>query len=335
VKAPAFWAVAPPSPLARALLPIGAAYGGLVAWRMGRPGRRIAVPVICIGNFTVGGAGKTPAAIAIARLLIAMGEKVAFLSRGYGGAGAGAPVAVDPRRHSASEVGDEPLLLARIAPCFVARDRVRAAQAAIAAGASVLALDDGLQNPALAKDFSLAVIDGAYGFGNGLCLPAGPLRAPPAAQWPHVSMAVVVDAPDRVGEGRRAVEGKPALAARLVPDASLAARLKDRDLLAFAGIGRPEKFFATLSSLGARLAVTRGFPDHHPYSPAELERLFAEAAAKGLIAVTTEKDHVRLPAAYAQRAMALPVALRFADEPALARLLAEALARRRAQTIAN
>jgi tetraacyldisaccharide 4'-kinase len=336
VKAPAFWAVAPPSPLARALRPVGAAYGGLVAWRMARPGRRVAAPVICIGNFTVGGAGKTPAAIAIARLLIAMGEKVAFLSRGYGGgAGADAPVAVDPRRHSALEVGDEPLLLARIAPCFVARDRVRAAQTAIAGGASVLALDDGLQNPSLAKDFSLAVIDGAYGFGNGLCLPAGPLRAPPAAQWPHVSMAVVVDAPDGAGEGRRAVEGKPALAARLVPDALVAARLKDRDILAFAGIGRPEKFFATLSSLGARPAVTRSFPDHHPYSSAELERLFGEAATKGLIAVTTEKDHVRLPAASAQRAMALPVALHFDDEPALARDLAKALARRRAEIVAN
>jgi tetraacyldisaccharide 4'-kinase len=335
VKAPAFWAVAPPSPLARALQPIGVAYGGLAAWRMGRPGRRVAAPVICIGNFTVGGAGKTPAAIAIAKLLIAMGEKVAFLSRGYGGAGAGAPIAVDPQRHNAGEVGDEPLLLARSAPCFVARDRVRAARAAIAAGASVLALDDGLQNPALAKDFSLAVIDGSYGFGNGLCLPAGPLRAPPHAQWPHVSMAVVVDAPDRAGEGWRAVKGKPALAARLVADASLSARLKDRDILAFAGIGRPEKFFATLSSLGARLTVTRGFPDHHPYSPAELESLFAEAAAKGLIAVTTEKDHVRLPAAYAQRATALPVALRFDDEPALTRLLAEALARRRAERVAN
>jgi tetraacyldisaccharide 4'-kinase len=335
VKAPAFWAIAPPSPLARALQPIGAAYGALVARRMARPDQRVAAPVICIGNFTVGGAGKTPAAIAVAKLLIAMGEQVAFLSRGYGGAGAGAPIAVDPQRHSASEVGDEPLLLARIAPCFVARDRLSAARAAIAAGASVLALDDGLQNPALAKDFSLAVIDGAYGFGNGLCLPAGPLRAPPSAQWPHVSMAVVVDAPDGAGEGRRAVEGKPALAARLVPDALVAAQLKDRDILAFAGIGRPEKFFATLSSLGARPAVTRSFPDHHPYSSAELERLFREAATKGLIAVTTEKDHVRLPAASAQRAMALPVALHFDDEPALARDLAKALARRRAEIVAN
>jgi tetraacyldisaccharide 4'-kinase len=334
VKAPAFWAIAPPSPLARALQPIGAAYGALVARRMARPDQRVAAPVICIGNFTVGGAGKTPAAIAVAKLLIAMGEQVAFLSRGYGGAGAGAPIAVDPQRHSASEVGDEPLLLARIAPCFVARDRLSAARAAIAAGASVLALDDGLQNPALAKDFSLAVIDGAYGFGNGLCLPAGPLRAPPSAQWPHVSMAVVVDAPDRAAKGWRAIEGRPALAARLVADSAVAAHLKERDLLAFAGIGRPEKFFATLTSLGARLALTRGFPDHHLYSLGELETLFAEAAAFGLTAVTTEKDHVRLPAAYVEKAIALPVALRFDDEPRIVRLLAEALARRRAERVA-
>jgi len=315
---------------ARALQPISLVYGALAARRMARPGERAAVPVVCIGNFVVGGAGKTPAAIAVASLLAAMGETVAFLSRGYGGAGGVTPIAVDPKRHAFAEVGDEPLLLARVAPCFVARDRLRAAQAAIAAGASVLVLDDGLQNPALAKDFSLAMIDGGFGFGNGLCLPAGPLRAPLAAQWPHVSMAVVVDGPDWAAKAWRPVEGRPVAAARLAPDPVAAARLKDRNILAFAGIGRPEKFFSTLASLGARLAVTRGFPDHHPYAKRELDALFAEAAGKGLIVATTEKDFVRLPGEYQRQAIVLPVVLRFDEEPLIARLLAEALARRRA-----
>ncbi len=155
-----------------------------------------------------------------------------FCREGYGGAGGVEPIAVDPKRHVFTEVGDEALLLARVAPCFVAWDRLRAAKAAIAAGASVLVLDDGLQNSALAKDFSLAMIDGGFGFGNGLCLPGGPLRAPLAAQWPHVSMAVVVDAPDRAAAAWRAVEGHPAAAARLTPDPDAAERLKGRDILA-------------------------------------------------------------------------------------------------------
>jgi tetraacyldisaccharide 4'-kinase len=329
VKAPAFWAKEPPSLAARLLRPVGAVYGALTARRMAQPGERVSVPVICIGNFVAGGAGKTPAAIAVAKLLIAKGEKVAFLSRGYGGAGGAEPIAVDPGRHSAAEVGDEPLLLARVAPCFVARDRRRGAKAAIAAGASVLVLDDGLQNPTLAKDFSLAMIDGDYGFGNGLCLPAGPLRAPPAAQWPHVSIAVVVDAPERTGKAWRIAEGKPAIGATLAPDTTVSDSLRDGNVLAFAGIGRPQKFFTTLAVLGARVAVARGFPDHQRFTNSELDALYAEAKGRGLVVVTTEKDYVRLPAEYAQRTVALPVTLRFDDEPLIARLLGEALARRR------
>ncbi|HLW92339.1 MAG TPA: tetraacyldisaccharide 4'-kinase [Roseiarcus sp.] len=330
MKAPGFWAVDPPTALARVLQPLGGAYGAIAAWRMARPGLRVEKPVICVGNFTVGGAGKTPAAIAIAKLLIATGEKVVFLSRGYGGAAGGTPIAVDPSRHSAGDVGDEPLLLARVAPTFVSPDRPMAAQAAIAAGADVLVLDDGLQNPSLAKDLSIAMIDGAFGFGNGLCLPAGPLRAPLAAQALHVALSVVVDASGaRASVICTALAGKPVTSARLEPDPSVAARLNGARVLAFAGIGRPEKFFETLRTLGARAVVERGFPDHHRYEPSELDALFAEAEAKSLIAVTTEKDFVRLPASHAQRAIALPVALRFDDEPLIARLLAEALARRR------
>jgi tetraacyldisaccharide 4'-kinase len=329
VKAPAFWAKAPPSLAARLLQPLGAVYGALTSRRMAQPGARVSLPVICIGNFVAGGTGKTPAAMAVAKLLIAEGERVAFLSRGYGGAGTADPIAVDPKRHAPDEVGDEPLLLARIAPCFVARDRLRAAKAATAAGASVLVLDDGLQNPALVKDFSLAMIDGVYGFGNGLCLPAGPLRAPPIGQWPHVSMAIVVDAPDRTAKAWRIVEDKPAIGAKLIPDEAVSEGLRGRNLLAFAGIGRPEKFFATLAALGARVALARGFPDHHRFTHRELDALFAETKGRGLTVVTTEKDHVRLPAEYAQQTVALPVTMRFDDEPLIARLLLEAIARRR------
>ena len=176
--APRFWARERPGLAARALAPLGALYGLATARRMARPGTRVDAPVICVGNYVVGGAGKTPTAIAVARLLQNAGERVAFLSRGYGGAPRAAPTRVDPHLHGALAVGDEPLLLARVAPCWVGADRVAAAREAIADGASVLVLDDGLQNPALVKDYAIAVIDGEAGFGNGLCFPAGPLRAP-------------------------------------------------------------------------------------------------------------------------------------------------------------
>jgi tetraacyldisaccharide 4'-kinase len=309
---------------------LGALYGAFTARRMAQPGLRVDAPVICVGNFVAGGAGKTPAAIAVAHLLRAMGEKVAFLSRGYGGAARAGVVAVDPNLHSAEDVGDEPLLLARAAPCFVARDRRLAARAAIAAGASVLVLDDGLQSPALAKDFSFAVIDGGAGFGNGLCLPAGPLRAAPARQLPHVSAIIFVDGVSDASAGAyQAVVGKIVLNARLAPDPVVAADLRDRNVLAFAGIGRPAKFFASLEALGARVIVARSFADHQRYSPAQLDALLAEAAGLELTVVTTQKDFVRLPPAYAAKVAALPVALRFDDANQAAALLAEALARRR------
>jgi tetraacyldisaccharide 4'-kinase len=310
---------------------LGAIYGAVTAWRMGRPGLRVGVPVVCVGNFVAGGAGKTPAAIAIARLLRDMDERPAFLSRGYGGVRSVAAVAVDPNVHRADEVGDEPLLLACVAPCFVARDRRLAARAAIAAGASVLVLDDGLQSPALAKDLSFALVDGGAGFGNGLCLPAGPLRANLSKQLPHVSAVILVDGvSDASVAAYEAVSAKPILNARIEPDATVASRLRHQNVLAFAGIGRPQKFFATLEALGAHVAVARGFADHQSYSPTALDALLAEAGSRGLTLVTTQKDFVRLTPAYAAKVVALPIALRFDDAPEVRALLAEALARRRA-----
>jgi tetraacyldisaccharide 4'-kinase len=331
LRAPGFWARRRPNALALALSPLGALYGALTARRMARPGLRVSAPVICVGNFVAGGAGKTPAAIAIARLLLDMGEQVAFLSRGYGGGGQAGAIAVDPNLHRAAQVGDEPLLLVRVAPCFVARDRRIAAQAAIAAGASVLVMDDGLQNPTLAKDVSFALVDGGAGFGNGLCLPAGPLRAPPAMQLPYVSAVVFVDGvADASVAAHDAVSGKIVLNARLEPDPRVAANLRNQNVLAFAGIGRPEKFFATLKGLGARVAVARAFADHEAYRPAALDALFAEAASLGLTPVTTEKDLVRLTATHAAKVTALPVALRFDEPDQVGALLAQSLAKRRA-----
>jgi tetraacyldisaccharide 4'-kinase len=331
LRAPGFWGERRPSLLALCLSPLGALYGAFTAWRMAQPGSRVEIPVICIGNFVAGGAGKTPAAIAIAGLLLGMGERVAFLSRGYRGAGGAGVIAVDPDMHSAEAVGDEPLLLARIAPCFVARDRRLAAQAAIAAGASVIVLDDGLQSPALAKDLSLAVVDGGAGFGNGLCVPAGPLRAAPARQMPHISAVLFVDGvSDASLAAHKAVSAKPILNARLEPDPVVAANLRNQNVLAFAGIGRPGKFFATLEALGAHVIVARSYADHHLYSSTQLDALLTEAAGLGLTPVTTQKDFVRLPRVEVQKVTALPVAMRFDDERKVVAILAETLAQRRA-----
>ena len=325
--APRFWARARPSLAAQALAPLGALYGLAMARRMARPGKRVDAPVICIGNYVVGGAGKTPTAIAVARLLQNAGERVAFLSRGYGGATRDAPTRVDPHLHGALAVGDEPLLLARVAPCWVGADRVAAAREAIADGASVLVLDDGLQNSSLAKDYAIAVIDGEMGFGNGLCFPAGPLRAPLPSQAPFVSAEVAVGGGPSLA--RAPGEAKPLFHARLEADAIVAAELIGRPVLAFAGIARPEKFYATLEAIGAIVAGRRQFSDHHFYDARDIVQLAAVARKRGLTLVTTEKDYVRL--AFDQRAgvRALPVTLRFEAPDRIVRALAAALADRR------
>ena len=328
MRPPAFWRRSRPTWLARALQPLGVLYGAATSRRMAKSGARLAVPVICIGNFTLGGAGKTPTALAVARLLLARGERVAFLSRGYGGERRAAPLKVDPNRHSARVVGDEPLLLARVAPCYVGADRVAAGQAALADGATVLVMDDGLQNPSLEKDLRLVVVDGEAGFGNGLAFPAGPLRAPVAAQVGFADAFVVVGGPDGAW---RAPGGKPGFRAHLRPDAVAAAPLVGRSAFAFAGIARPEKFFASLEALGAHIAVRRSFPDHHPYRAHEIAALAVEAERRGLALVTTEKDLVRVPPARRAPIVALPVTLAFEDAKGFAALIVAAIAKRRAR----
>jgi tetraacyldisaccharide 4'-kinase len=290
---------------------------------MDRAGERAACPVVCIGNFTLGGAGKTPTSLAVAALLRRIGAEPAFLTRGYGGRLAG-PVAVDPARHTSLDVGDEPLLLARGARTVLAHDRPAGARLCRTLGADVVVMDDGLQNPSLAKDLSLAVVDGGSGSGNGLAFPAGPLRAPLARQWRHVHGLVVIGAGAQ-GEAL-AVEagsrGLPVHRGRLVPTAPTA--VVGQPVLAFAGIGRPQKFFETLAQAGASVIETRTFPDHHPYGAADLAALAAWADALGAMLVTTEKDMVRLPADFAAGVTALGVTLRFDDEGSLLAQLSRA-----------
>ena len=314
MRSPAFWWR--DAGLASALLaPLAALYGAVAARRMRRAGRAAGIPVVCVGNLTLGGAGKTPTALAVGEMLQAAGRRPCFLSRGYGGALAG-PVMVEPGRHSAREVGDEALLLARLAPTVVARDRVAGAAAARAAGAGIVVLDDGFQNPALNKDRALVVIDARRGIGNGRVFPAGPLRAPLAAQLACAHALLVIGTGEAAAaiEGVARARGLPVFHGRLAPDPAAVAALAGRRVLAFAGIGDPEKFFASLRAAGIDVVRARSFPDHHRYTGAEAAALVAAAAREALDLVTTEKDLARLDRdsaarALAQRAKAFPVRL--------------------------
>ncbi len=266
MREPAFW-WREAGPAARMLAPLSAVYGAIAAARLRPRGEKAGAPVVCIGNLTVGGAGKTPTALTVARMLAAAGERPVFLTRGYGGTSAG-PLRVDPQHHSAREVGDEPLLLARVAPTIVARSRVEGASGAVISGASVIVMDDGFQNPSLAKDAAVLVVDARRGIGNARVIPAGPLRAPLAAQLARAHALVVVgagpNAASVVADAR--ARSIPVFRADLQPDAGFLAALGGGRVLAFAGIGDPDKFFATLAGAGVEVAATRSFPDHHRYT---------------------------------------------------------------------
>jgi tetraacyldisaccharide 4'-kinase len=326
MREPVFWS-RPAGVICGLLSPVAALYGALAAWRMRQEGRAAAVPVLCIGGLTVGGAGKTPAAIAVARLLTAAGRRPFLLSRGYGGRLAG-PVRVDVSKHRAADVGDEPLLLARAAPTIVARDRLAGAAAAVAGGAGVIVMDDGFQNPALNKDLSVVVVDARRGVGNGKVFPAGPLRAPLDAQLAHAHVLLLIGAGsggDAVAAAARA-RGLALFHARLAPDAAAVAALGNRPVLAFAGIGDADKFFATLSEAGIDVRARRSFSDHHRYRRSDARDLSEQAKREGLVAVTTEKDAVRLAGQNDLKALAdiirpLPVRLVVEDETAFRDLL--------------
>jgi tetraacyldisaccharide 4'-kinase len=312
MREPAFW-WQPGS--GRLLSPFAGIYGAVAAARMQAHGERVGVPVICLGNLTVGGAGKTPAALTVAHLLLAAHERPFFLSRGYGGEWAG-PVLVEPTIHSAAAVGDEPLLLAHLAPTIVARDRRKGAEAARRGGASVIVMDDGFQNPALAKDLSIVLVDGRHGVGNGRVIPAGPLRAPLETQLSRTHVLVLVGQPTNLGalQERAHRYGAAIFHGRLEPDSKTVAAVAGRKVLAFAGIGDPEKFFATLTQAGIDIGERARFPDHHRYTAADAQALIARADATNLMLLTTEKDLARLTgephlAALAARAGVLPVRL--------------------------
>ncbi len=314
MRAPDFWSEEP-SFLAGLLTPLGAALdaAGRLRRSMVRPYRAPA-PVICVGNIVAGGSGKTPVALSLASILAARGLYAAIVLRGYGGSLVG-PVRVDPQSHGATAVGDEALLAAAVAPCWVARDRVAGVKAAAAAGAAAVILDDGFQNPHVAKDLSLVVVDAGYGFGNGRLIPAGPLRERITGGLARADAIVLI------GDGASpATAGKPVLRATLEPIDG--ARFAGVPVIAFAGIGRPEKFFASLRKLGAVLAGQRPFPDHQPYRAAELAALRREAAAAGARLVTTRKDWVRLPEAERRDIDVLDVALHWREPAALDALLA-------------
>jgi tetraacyldisaccharide 4'-kinase len=302
---------------AKLLAPVSALYARISRRRTEatRP-TRATLPVICVGNITAGGTGKTPVALCVAEILVRLGRRPVFLTRGYGGQKMG-PLRVDPALHSAADIGDEPLLLAARAPTIVARDRVAGATLAAEHG-DIIVMDDGFQNPSLVKDLSLVVIDAPMGFGNERLIPAGPLREPVATGLARANAALLL------GEGpvppALAAANIPVIRGWLAPLPETAESLRGRRIAAFAGIGRPEKFFETLRQIGAGTVFATPFPDHHPYRDSEIAALRSHAGTLRLI--TTEKDFVRLKPHQRKGIEVLPVTVSFEDEHALEALLA-------------
>ena len=330
MREPGFWH-GPSSWKSHLLSPLGAIYGAIAAKRLQREGLAAGIPVLCVGNYHVGGAGKTPTVLALAKLLRDLGETPVVLSRGYGGKLRG-PVRVDPARHAATDVGDEPLMMAGSLPVVVSRERADGVPLARSLSASVILMDDGFQNPSVAKDVSLIVIDSGRGLGNGRVIPAGPLRAPLRPQLARTDALVVVGSGAAAGAVAAdiAARRKPVLRARLKPDDASVASLSGKRVLAFAGIGDPARFFGTLRGSGIEIVREQAFADHHPFSQSEIETLIAEAKRDALTLVTTEKDFARLRTGgevppWARAIVPFAVTLEFDDAALLRKFVTERL----------
>ena len=321
MKQPAHWSRDQAHSItARVLSPIGCLY-----WGVSRLRRRFTtpyqstIPVICIGNATAGGAGKTPVAMAVAQCLQAKGKSVHFLSRGYGGSLPG-PVLIR-QDHDAGQVGDEPLLLSRTAPVTISRDRVAGVRAIEQQGSDIAIMDDGYQNPSLAKQLSVLVVDAGFGFGNGRIIPAGPLREPVTNALDRADAVIMLGGgPDEpvLPEDLDI----PVIRGKIEPDLSEIDR--NASYVAFAGIGRPEKFRETLAASGLDVKAFHAFPDHHPYEHHEIEKLIAETGAGKFPLITTEKDFVRLPESIKSKVHFLPISIRW-EKPQDLELLLETI----------
>ncbi len=284
--------------------------------------RKIRKPVICVGNIVVGGTGKTPTCLAIADILTGMGKSVHFLAKGYRGK-ITAPTLVLPAQHTAADVGDEALLLAQKASTWVAENRAAGAEAA-SSGAEVVVMDDGLQNPGLEKNLNLVVIDGAYGFGNGRIMPAGPLRETIDQGMSKAHAVVLIGADEFNIETLVTIKyGLPVSKATYTLD-ELPRHITRKPVAAFAGIGRPEKFFKALKAAGIELLAEVAFPDHHVFSSDDLEKLKRIAKLQECLLVTTMKDYVRLPVDFRERVIPLPATLHFEDPAQVRKILAAA-----------
>ena len=317
MQPPRFW-YRPPGFRSTLLSPLGAIYAAGTARRLAKGSPlKLDVPVVCVGNINAGGTGKTPTVIALAQRLQEMGHTPHIVSRGYGGSVTSA-VQVNERTHRAADVGDEPLLLAAFAPTWVSPDRSQGAKLAVQSGADAIILDDGFQNPALHKDLAIVVVDASRGFGNGKVLPAGPLREPIETGLSRADLLLSIG-PKKAQSHFVQTWGRPPcphLQGHLTP-LQTGMDWQGSRVLAFAGIGHPQKFFATVQELGAELVKSEALEDHQPLSQALMTRLESEARLLGAQLVTTEKDATRLPDEFRAKVLAVPVRLEIEDWSAL------------------